>query len=79
MSDWTSIRISTNNNQEKIQNLLALEDEISKKNIGQDHAINKILHTVRISPANIGDEQKPIGVLFLAGDLCCIHIYTKKI
>ena len=46
--------------------------------IGQDHAINKIVHTVKKSPANIGDERKPIGVLFLAGDLWCIHIFTKN-
>jgi type VI secretion system protein VasG len=68
LSDWTNIPIKSANTEEEVAELLSLDAKIKQRVIGQDHAVDKIVQTIQISKANMGDERKPIGVFFLVGE-----------
>jgi type VI secretion system protein VasG len=66
IAGWTGIPVGKMLSDE-IASLLRIEDELQKRVIGQDHALESIARTIRVSRANLGDPRKPIGVFMLAG------------
>lgn len=65
LSEWTGIPIST---KENLEELLSLDEKVRQRVIGQDHAIELILDTIRISKAKLANPKKPIGVFLLVGE-----------
>lgn len=49
------------------ERLLVIEDELSARVVGQDHAIGEIAQAIRRSRAGIRKQNKPIGSFFLVG------------
>jgi ATP-dependent Clp protease ATP-binding subunit ClpC len=49
------------------ERLLRMEDELHKRVVGQDEAINSIAHAVRRSRAGIKDPRRPIGSFIFLG------------
>jgi ATP-dependent Clp protease ATP-binding subunit ClpC len=49
------------------QRLLRLEEQLSRRVIGQDAAVAAVSEAVRASRAGLGDPRRPIGVFLLAG------------
>ena len=66
ISLWTKIPV-TNLNDKDVDKLLSLEDELVKKVIGQNHAIEAVSKAVRRSRANLKDPNKPIGSFLFVG------------
>lgn len=68
LSNWTGIPIpSSGTVKNDINSLIVLDKIAQEKVIGQDHAIQKIIQSIKISKANIADPKKPIGVFLLVG------------
>lgn len=63
---WTGIPVRKMLQSER-KKLLHLEDELHKRVIGQDKAIEAVSDAVRRSRAGLQDEQKPIGSFFFLG------------
>ena len=63
---WTGIPVRKMLESER-KKLLLLEDELHKRVIGQDKAIEAVSDAVRRSRAGLQDEQKPIGSFFFLG------------
>jgi ATP-dependent Clp protease ATP-binding subunit ClpB len=63
---WTGIPVRKMLQSER-KKLLDLEDELHKRVIGQDKAIEAVSDAVRRSRAGLQDEQKPIGSFFFLG------------
>lgn len=63
---WTGIPVRKMLQSER-KKLLQLEDELHKRVIGQDKAIEAVSDAVRRSRAGLQDEQKPIGSFFFLG------------
>ena len=66
VSKWTGIPVSKMLKTEK-EKLLNLEDELHKRVIGQNIAIQAIADAVRRSRAGMSDERKPIGSFLFLG------------
>ncbi|MCG6202378.1 type VI secretion system ATPase TssH [Psychromonas antarctica] len=66
ISDWTGIPVGKMKSDE-INNILSLKESMSKRIIGQDHALDIMAKTVQTSRAQLGDETRPIGVFLLTG------------
>ncbi len=66
VQDWTGIPVGRMVKDE-IATVLNLDREISKRVIGQDHALKMIAKRVQTSRANLDNPGKPIGVFMLAG------------
>ena len=66
VSLWTGIPVARML-EEEAQKLVRLGDELKKRVVGQDEAIEKIAHAVRRSRAGISDEDKPIGSFMFLG------------
>jgi len=66
VSRWTSIPV-VRMLEEEAQKLLRMEDELKKRVLGQDEAIEKISNAVRRSRAGIGDIERPIGSFIFLG------------
>ena len=66
VSRWTGIPISKMLQSER-EKLLYLEDELHKRVIGQNEAINAVADAVRRSRAGMQDEKKPIGSFIFLG------------
>jgi ATP-dependent Clp protease ATP-binding subunit ClpC len=66
VSMWTGIPV-TRLAQEETQRLLNMEQEIHKRNIGQDEAIVNISKSVRRARAGLKDPRRPIGVFMFLG------------
>ena len=66
VSKWTGIPVSKMLEGEK-HKLLRLEEELSKRVIGQDEAIEAISDAVRRSRSGLQDEKKPIGSFIFLG------------
>ncbi|MEO1021608.1 MAG: ATP-dependent chaperone ClpB [Bacteroidota bacterium] len=66
VSRWTGIPV-TRMLQSERQKLLLLEEELHKRVIGQDMAIEAVAHAVRRSRAGLQDEARPIGSFFFLG------------
>lgn len=66
VSEWTGIPLGRMLEKEHLQ-LAALFDRLARRIVGQQHALEQIVQQIRISRADMGDPQKPIGVYMLAG------------
>jgi type VI secretion system protein VasG len=66
VSDWTGVPIS-NLGASEAERLLALEDTLKERVIGQDAAIEAIAKSLKISRAGLTDTRKPIGVFMMCG------------
>lgn len=66
VSKWTGIPVARMIESER-EKLLRLEDELKKRVVGQDEAIEAISDAVRRSRAGLSDERKPIGSFIFLG------------
>jgi len=66
ISKWTGIPVSKMLESE-MQKLIHMEDDLKKRVVGQDEAINVISNAVRRSRAGISDENRPIGSFIFLG------------
>ena len=66
VGDWTGIPVGRMVKDE-IATILNLEDHLSKRVIGQDHAMKMISKRIQTSRAGLDNPSKPIGVFLLAG------------
>ncbi|HET6245288.1 MAG: ATP-dependent chaperone ClpB [Bacteroidetes bacterium] len=66
VSRWTGIPVSRMLQSER-EKLLHLEDELHKRVVGQNEAIEAISDAVRRSRAGLQDEKKPIGSFIFLG------------
>ncbi len=66
ISKWTGIPVSKMLQSEKVK-LLALEEEIGKRLIGQKEAVEAVSDAVRRSRAGLQDDKKPIGSFIFLG------------
>ncbi len=66
VSKWTGIPVAKMLEGE-MKRLLVLEDELRKRVIGQDHALEAVADAVRRSRAGLGDESRPIGSFLFLG------------
>jgi len=66
VSRWTGIPV-TKMLQSERQKLIHLEDELHKRVVGQDQAIETVSNAVRRARAGLQDEQRPIGSFFFLG------------
>ncbi len=63
---WTGIPVSRMLQSER-EKLLKLEDELHKRVVGQDHAIESVSDAIRRSRAGLQDPQKPLGSFIFLG------------
>ena len=66
VSRWTGIPVSKMLQSER-EKLLHLEDELHKRVIGQDEAIEAVADAVRRSRAGLQDPKRPIGSFIFLG------------
>lgn len=66
VSKWTKIPVSKMLESES-QKLLRMEDELKKRVVGQDHALQIISDAIRRSRAEIADPNKPMGSFIFVG------------
>jgi len=66
VSKWTGIPVTKMLSSER-QKLLMLEEELHKRVIGQDQAIEAVSDAVRRARAGLQDEQRPIGSFMFLG------------
>lgn len=66
VSRWTGIPVSRMMQSER-EKLLHLEDELHKRVIGQDEAIEAIANAIRRSRAGLQDEKRPVGSFIFLG------------
>ena len=66
VSRWTGIPISRMLQSER-EKLLRLEDELHKRVVGQEQAINALSDAIRRSRAGLQDESRPIGSFIFMG------------
>lgn len=66
VSRWTGIPVSKMVQSERTK-LLLLEDELHKRVVGQDAAINAVADAVRRSRAGLSDPKRPIGSFIFLG------------
>jgi ATP-dependent Clp protease ATP-binding subunit ClpB len=66
VSKWTGIPVSKMIESEKVK-LLKLEEELSKRVVGQKEAIEALSDAVRRSRAGLQDDKKPIGSFIFLG------------
>ncbi len=63
---WTGVPL-TKMLEEEREKLMHMEDELHKRVVGQQEAIEKISHVVRRNRAGIGDPNRPIGSFLFLG------------
>ncbi|KKO50636.1 ATPase AAA [Arsukibacterium sp. MJ3] len=66
VADWTGIPLGKMQVDE-INNVLALEQHLAGRVVGQQHALELIARTVQTSRAQLADENKPNGIFLLTG------------
>jgi len=66
VSRWTGIPVSRMMQSEK-EKLINLEDDLKKRVIGQDEAIEAIANAIRRSRSGLSDEKRPIGSFAFLG------------
>jgi len=77
VSNWTHIPVKKMVKSER-EKLLLLEDELHKKVIGQDEAIQAVSDAVRRSKAGMQDPKKPIGSFIFLGTTGVGKTYLAK-
>ncbi|MBN3562160.1 type VI secretion system ATPase TssH [Aliamphritea spongicola] len=66
ISSWTGIPVG-NMLRDEVAKLLSMEDDLHKRVIGQETAINELAKSIRISRAGLTDNRKPVGVFLMCG------------
>jgi len=66
VSRWTGIPVSRMLESEAVK-LVRMEEDLKKKIVGQDEAVEKIADTIRRSRAGIADPNRPIGSFIFLG------------
>ena len=66
VANWTGIPVGKMVADE-IHSILDIQDRLSERVIGQQHALDSIAQTIRTSRAGLTDPEKPIGVFFMVG------------
>ncbi|MCB0348314.1 MAG: AAA family ATPase, partial [Bdellovibrionales bacterium] len=66
VSKWTGIPVNKML-QTEMQKLLNMEDQLKKRVVGQDHALEKVADAVRRGRAEIQDPNRPIGTFLFLG------------
>ncbi|MDE1874512.1 MAG: AAA family ATPase [Patescibacteria group bacterium] len=66
VSRWTGIPVSRMM-EEEAHKLMRMEDELSKRVVGQREAVKKIADTIRRARAGIADPNRPIGSFLFLG------------
>ena len=66
VQDWTGVPVGRMVKNE-IETILHLSKYLSKRIIGQDHALEMIARRIQTSRASLDNPSKPIGVFMLAG------------
>lgn len=66
VSKWTGIPVSRLMESEK-ERLLTLEDELHKRIVGQDEAVDAVSQAVRRSRASVQDPNRPLGSFIFMG------------
>jgi type VI secretion system protein VasG len=66
ISGWTGIPVGKMLKDE-VATVLALESHLSRRVVGQDHALGVVSQRVRTSRAAMDDPNKPVGVFLLVG------------
>ncbi len=66
VGDWTGIPIGRMVKDE-IASILAIETQLKKRVIGQDHAMDEIAKRIKTSRAKLDNPNKPVGVFMLCG------------
>ncbi|RAU46037.1 MULTISPECIES: type VI secretion system ATPase TssH [unclassified Pseudomonas] len=66
VADWTGIPVGRMARNE-LETVLNLDRHLSKRILGQDHALQMIAKRIQTSRAGLDDPNKPIGVFMLAG------------
>ena len=66
VATWTGIPVGRMVSDE-IKTVLALQDKLMERVVGQDHALAAIAEAIRTSRAGLTDPRKPIGVFMMAG------------
>ena len=66
VSSWTGVPVSKMM-QGEMDKLRHLEDELHKRVVGQDDAVNAVASAVRRSRAGLSDPNRPIGSFFFLG------------
>lgn len=61
IADWTGIPIGKML-QDEIQQILNLKEKLAERILGQDHALEQLLHGIKTSKAQLEDPNKPQGV-----------------
>ena len=63
---WTGIPVTRLLSSES-DRLLKLEDDLKKRVVGQDHALEKVANAIRRSRAGLSEENRPIGSFLFLG------------
>ncbi|MEZ5978993.1 MAG: type VI secretion system ATPase TssH [Planctomycetota bacterium] len=66
ISNWTGIPVGRMVSDE-IKTILSLGEQMRRRVVGQDHAIESLAERIRMSRANLTDPNRPIGVFMLVG------------
>lgn len=66
LSQWTGVPITSPSEQDKMA-LLALEDTLKSRLIGQDEAVKTMTQAIRRSRMGLKDPQRPVGSFLLLG------------
>jgi len=66
IADWTGIPVGRLVSDE-MKSILNLSKKLEQRVIGQDHALNAVSESIRLSRAQLADPKKPIGVFLFAG------------
>jgi len=66
ISEWTGIPL-TKLLESETEKLLLMEEELKKKVVGQDEAIEAISNCVRRGRSGLGDESRPMGAFIFMG------------
>ena len=66
IADWTGIPVGKMG-EDEAEKLLRLEDRLSKRIVGQDHVITRIVDTLRVAKTGLKDPAQPMGVFLLTG------------
>jgi type VI secretion system protein VasG len=66
VATWTGIPVGRMVSDE-IKTVLAMQDKLMERVVGQDHALDAIAQAIRTSRAGLTDPRKPIGVFMMAG------------
>ncbi|HWP40200.1 MAG TPA: ATP-dependent chaperone ClpB [Tepidisphaeraceae bacterium] len=66
VSRWTGVPVSKMLEGEK-EKLLKMEERLSRRVVGQEHAVRAVANAVRRSRAGLGDPHRPIGSFLFLG------------